>query len=514
MAEKSEDILQYFSRGAQDHNRITLPDVNIEELAEKFRDTRMPDDPIGFREYLADIEQNVLPYSVNTASPRFIGHMTSALPDYVHEVSALISRLNQNLVKIETSKALTFLEREAIAMLHRVFYTFPERFYQEHIQKLNSNLGVVTSGGSTANMTALLSARNKLLYDDAGDSGAGKSIYRMLHRKGYQDMVIIGSRLMHYSFQKAASLLGLGTDNILYVKHDARGSMDIPDLEEKIDHCRSRNILIVAIVGVAGSTETGSIDPLRQIGGIAAKNNIHFHVDAAWGGLLKLSDTYSGLLDGIELSDSITFCGHKQLFLPQGISICLVKDPHQLNHISTVAHYQASANSYDFGRVTLEGSRPGLSLCLHASLKVLGRKGFELLMDRGMDMANTFTGMIKRMEGFELVSHNINIVNYRYIPIQYRGRDLTLLSREENENINAINTRIQETQFLKGRTFVSKTKLRRTDDGYMVVFRTIFSNPLTTSQDLESVIKDQLVIIEELLSEKNEYGCKIRKVEY
>jgi putative pyridoxal-dependent aspartate 1-decarboxylase len=513
-----EDVLKYFKKytdvqsnlfsnqsqdDSLDYNSITFPGVEVKELAKNFQRSRIPDYPTNIEKYFSDFQKNVLPYSVNTASPRFIGHMTSVLPDYVHDISKLISQLNQNLVKIETSKSLTFIEREAIAMLHRIFFSFSETFYQDHIQKLNSNLGVITSGGSTANMSALLSARNKLLYGKPDKSLDSQSIYQVLRATGYSDLVVIGSSLMHYSFHKAVSLLGLGTNNILYVRNDTDRKVDVVDLQRKIDYCKEQKLLIIAIIGIAGSTETGSIDPLWEMGKIARQNEIHFHVDAAWGGLLKFSDQYSKLLDGIELADSITFCGHKQLFLPQGISVCLFKNPHQVNYNSSVANYQAKADSYDFGRVTLEGSKSGLSLCLHASLTILGKKGYGLLLDKGIKLSNTFAGMIRGTSGLELISVNINIVNYRYIPIKYRGKTQYNMSSYENEIVNEVNTSIQEAQFLKGRSFVSKTKLRRNDNEHIVVFRVVLSNPLTTHQDLEYVVKDQLLIIEELFGEKN-----------
>ena len=511
-----EDVLKYFKKysyttndlfthqathdSLEEHN-ITVPNVKLEQVAANFKETRVSEYPTSIEDYFTNFQKNVLPYSVNTASPRFIGHMTSVLPDYVHDISKLISQLNQNLVKIETSKSFTFLEREAIAMLHRIFYDFSEEFYRQHVQQLNANLGIITSGGSTANMSAMLSARNKLLYGQC-EANADESIYQRLRSQGYEDMVVIGSRLMHYSFRKAASLLGLGRKNIVYVENDADGTLNLNDLRNKIKECRERNVLIIGIVGIAGATETGSIDPLAAMATVAREHGIHFHVDAAWGGLLKFSDQYAHLIDGIAQADSITFCGHKQLFLPQGISICLFKDPYQLNHNSTEANYQASAASFDFGRVTLEGSKPGLSLCLHASLKILGKKGYELLLERGINLAQRLAAQIKATDGLELISNHMNIVNYRYIPLAYRHK--THLTEAENEAINEVNTRLQERQFLKGETFVSKTKIER--DHPTAVFRAVLSNPLTTYQDLEYVLKDQLTIVREVCGEENTIG--------
>ncbi len=488
----------------QGSKEFTVANVPLEALAPKFQNSAISEYPMAVDEYYAWLHQEVIPYTINTASPTFIGHMTSVLPDYVHDISKLISQLNQNVVKIETSKAVTFLEREAVAILHRVFYNKAAAFYDDHTQKLNSVLGIITSGGSLANVSALLSARNKALLQAETDKDIlyKESTFALLHKQGYRDMVLIGTQLMHYSFKKAASVLGLGTNNLLHVQHDNKGRMILSDLEAKVEHCRKNRLLIIAIVGIAGSTERGNIDPLPEIGQVAARHGIHFHVDAAWGGALIFSDKYKGLLKGIEQADTITFCGHKQLFLPQGVSACLAANPHQFHHNSITANYQATANSYDTGRFTLEGSRPALAMCLHASLRVLGKKGYELLVNNGIEKAITYAQMLQAFDCFELLSRQMNIINYRYIPEAYRQACTSgQLTAAQNQAINTTNEQIQQRQFYKGKTFISKTTIQHLAHGSIVVFRTVLSNPLTTRDDLIEVLADQLQVIREVTGE-------------
>jgi putative pyridoxal-dependent aspartate 1-decarboxylase len=484
-------------------DRITTENVPIESIAAKFNSSQISDYPLTLEQYFKRLYTDVLPHVINTAAPTFVGHMTSALPDFVHNLSKLISQLNQNLVKIETAKSLIFLERESLAILHRCFYERHDYFYEEFIQKLNSNLGLVTTGGTTANITALLTARNKALFTTVANfSTSGKSIYSLLREGGYEDMTILGTHKMHYSIRKAISVLGLGIDTIMYVATDTQGRLDTSDLEEKIKLCRKRNILILAIIGIAGATETGQIDPLDEIGTIAAANKIHFHVDAAWGGTAIFSDKYKSKLFGIQKADSITFCGHKQLYLPQGISICLFKDPQQLQFATTTATYQATIDSYDVGKFTLEGSRSAISLCLHAALRLIGRKGYEALVNYSMDLTTFFSNTISQTSAFELIGiPQLNIVNYRYLPSKFRekaqNRQLTC---EENEEINLFNSKLQEKQFLRGKTFVSKTTLTYTDFhcSQLLVFRAVLSNPLTTYADLFEVLEDQLSIAQKM----------------
>ena len=116
---------EFFAPHAQE--RITLGNVTLEQLKDRFTDLRTATLPISVDEYLGWLSREVLPYAVNVSSQKFIGHMTSALPDFMPELSALVSRLNQNMVKVETSKSLTLLERQMLAMLHREFFGGVER---------------------------------------------------------------------------------------------------------------------------------------------------------------------------------------------------------------------------------------------------------------------------------------------------------------------------------------------------------------------------------------------------
>ncbi|NJO62744.1 MAG: hypothetical protein HC836_32305 [Richelia sp. RM2_1_2] len=243
--ETRQRILQYFKpevvRDATEnqvlgvhHKPFTKPGISPEILATKFQQSELPSYPIKVDDYYDKFSQEVLPYTIDTGSPTYIGHMTSALPDFMHDMSKMISRLNQNLVKIETSKSLIFLEREAIAMLHRLVYGFNGEFYESNIQQKNRNLGIITTGGTTANISALLCARNSgLLSKENSGELATESLYKVLSKKGYDDIVIIGSRLMHYSLNKAASMLGLGTDNIVFIDSNDDEKLDINLLKEK-----------------------------------------------------------------------------------------------------------------------------------------------------------------------------------------------------------------------------------------------------------------------------------------
>ena len=503
-----DSVWAYFSKALDFGGDITARNVPVERVATYFQKTRMAESPMSQAQYFAWFNKEVLPYSIDTASPLYVGHMTSALPDFVHDVSKLISQMNQNLVKIETAKSAIFLEREALAMLHRCFYRLDDAFYAQYVQKVNTNLGLVTTGGTISNITALMIARNRTLSQLVGGKDwSDRSIYAILAASGYKDMVLLGSKLMHYSMKKSASVLGLGTRNIVHVDFTADGTLDTDDLNRKLEQCQRDGLLVFAMVGIAGATETGHIDPLEQMAALAHKHGIYFHVDAAWGGSALFSDTYRSRFKGLERADSVTFCAHKQLYLPQGVSVCLFRDPAALQYGQTLAAYQATPDSYDVGRFSIEGSRSAMALLLHAALQLIGRKGYEALFDASVDKAVFFARIVDSMDCFELLFEPpLNIVNYRYIPPAYRQqRSAGVLTVADNQHINTLNQQIQERQFLRGSTFVSKTTLSNTHYGQncpIMVFRVILANPLTTQADIHRVLEDQLDIAREICGDE------------
>jgi putative pyridoxal-dependent aspartate 1-decarboxylase len=480
-------------------DQVVTPDVKLASLLADFSQTSAPESTVPFERYLSHLNEKVMPHVVNVASRKFIGHMTSQLPNFMGEFARLITIMNQNMVKIETSKSLTLVERQAIAMVHRQFFDLPEQVYSDHAQTPRSNFGLITSGGTTSNITAMLCARNKGMraLGYTGAEIAAKGAANLLNQAGLGSGVIIGSRLAHYSIRKAAGLLGIGEENILLIEQGEDQKLSMPHLVATIERCRQENRFIIAMIGMGGATETGTIDPLFEMAQIAKRYAIHFHVDAAWGGAFRFSSRYRNKLKGIESADSVTFCAHKQMYLPQGISIILFRNPEETGILPVHTAYQAQQGSFDTGQHTLEGSRPAIALMLHAALHLLSRQGYGWLVDQSMEQAAYFTSLIEASGAFELVGQpEINIVNYRYIPVALRGKKYSVFSEAENEAISAAVETIQQEQFLRAKTFVSKTRVLHSATARtpVTVFRVVFSNPLVSFDDLRDVLHDQLEV--------------------
>ncbi len=499
--------------------QISSPDA-MDELQAHFADSRVPEAPSSLASYGQFLREQVMPHIVNVSHPRFVGHMTSALPRFLPKLAELLTALNQNIVKIETSKVLTLIERQTLAMMHRTVYDLSDGFYDQHIQQRESNLGIIVSCGTLANITAMWIARNKALESSEEFLGLqSEGFVSALRHYGYRDAVIIGSELMHYSMDKLGSLLGLGAENIIKIATDDHGTLDLAALEAAISSCRNEGRVIVALVGIAGTTETGAIDDLPALADVAHKHGIHFHVDAAWGGPMLFSSTHAQLLSGIERADTVTICGHKQLYLPQGISMVLCRDPKLIYHIKAMARYQARAESYDLGKHSPEGSRPAMSLFLHAGLTLLGRAGYAYLIDEGIRKARHFAALVDAHDAFELVEEpHSNIVVYRYIPASLRdkvGRDA--LTKEDQYVINCINEVLQDQEFQAGRTFISRTTLLHGPNSRhepFVVLRAVLANPLTSEDDLAAVLADQVRAGDSVLEQRTMSFAQVLKLLY
>ncbi|OOE87567.1 pyridoxal-dependent aspartate 1-decarboxylase PanP [Salinivibrio sharmensis] len=502
LSQIEQEISQNLNRFLQNH--ITATERSLADIESDFSDPAIPEDPTFVSDHTQFLLDKLVAQSVHTASPRFIGHMTSALPYFLMPLSKIMIGLNQNTVKIETSKAFTPLERQVLGMLHNLIYQQDEAFYQSWMHSANHSLGAFCSGGTVANITALWVARNNVLKPDGDFPGINKAgLFGAMRHYGYRDLAILVSERGHYSLGKAADVLGIGRDQLISIPADSQNRICIDALEDTIAALNRDNIKPVAIVGVAGTTETGSIDPLNALADIAERESIHFHVDAAWGGATLMSNNQRHKLAGIERADSVTIDAHKQLYVPMGAGMVLFKDPSLVASIEHHAEYILRKGAKDLGSHTLEGSRSGMAMLVFACMNIISRRGYELLIDQSIDKAATFADMITTDPDFELISvPELCLLTYRFVPAKVQAA-LAVASEEQIELIhdllNDLTKFIQKRQRESGKTFVSRTRLtpeqwqRRTT----TVFRVVLANPLTTVDILQEVLAEQGEIAKE-----------------
>jgi glutamate decarboxylase len=490
--EISENLLGFLG------SRVVAGDIAPANLEQDFLETRIPENPMFVTEQVDFLLSKVVAQSVRTSAPSFVGHMTSALPYFMFPLAKIMTTLNQNVVKIETSKAFTPLERQVVGMLHRLVYQGSDEFYAQWTQSFTHSLGVFCSGGTIANVTALWAARNRRFRPADGFAGiAEEGLPRALRHAGLDDVVVFVSERGHYSLSKSADLLGLGTRNLRRIPVTSAHTIDLALLRRELEVLKAQRIGVLALVGIAGATETGTIDPLDALADLAEEHGAHFHVDAAWGGPTLFSRTHRSLLKGIERADSVTLDAHKQLYVPVGAGMVVFKDVHALSAVEHHANYVIRRGSRDIGKHTLEGTRPGMAMLVHSALRIIGQRGYELLIDLGLQRAVEFAQLIREAPDFELVTPPVlNLLTYRYVPLAARrvfeqGSDEE--RRNTNELLSTLTESIQRVQRAGGRSFVSRTRLQAAAHRgqELTVFRVVLANPLTTTSILAEILAEQ-----------------------
>ncbi|MBF0376667.1 MAG: aminotransferase class V-fold PLP-dependent enzyme [Desulfamplus sp.] len=535
-------------------------EISLKELTSSFNETLISPEPEKrLADVISDIIYQIAPKAVNVASPYFVGHMTAAIPFFMVHLKAIVAALNQNVIKLETSKVLSVLEKQVLAKIHRLIYgsnseinknlelsknsdlienekfsknlRFTEEFYNTHVQNVDTSLGSFTTGGTTANLTALWVARNRFFkpFDNLSESQSGdlafhsfndlsKKVDRVekfdgIESEGFaqalrayslDNAVLLVSKRGHFSLRKAGGILGIGNKNVIPIDVNAQCRLDVRKLRSTIrDIKQGGRTGIIAVVGVAGATETGIIDPLDDIADICEGYGIHFHVDAAWGGPVMLSEKYGYKLKGIERADSVTIDGHKQFFMPMTCGMVFFRDPLAMNHIAYHSNYVNRQGSVDLGIKTLEGSREANSLILDSSLKIMGTRGYALMIDHGIETAKQFADEIKRRELFELITEpELNILTYRMVPKEIKKHLKTADPAQIkilNQQLDNINIAIQRKQREAGKSFVSRTRMTyRPSSDEVVVLRSVIMNPMTNITILNEVLDEQERLLQSL----------------
>lgn len=475
-------------------------EISLKELSKNFTDTKINLDPEKrLADVITDIVKEVAPHAVNVASPYFVGHMTSAIPFFMVHLKTIVAALNQNVVKLETSKVVSVIEKQVVAKIHRLIYRENDNFYLKHVQNTSTTLGTFLEGGTTANLTALWVARNSALGPRDGFNGIEYEGMNAAYKEyGIDRCVVLVSERGHYSIRKAGGILGIGNNNVIPIGVDDKNKINLVLLENKIKELtKNGRTKVLSVVGIAGSTEAGSIDPLRKISEICRNYNIHFHADAAWGGPTLMSEKYRHLLDGIELADTVTIDGHKQFYMPMSCGMLYFKNPSIMDLQTYNANYINRKGSVDLGIKSLSGSREANSLILNSAIKIMGSRGYALLIEHGIDVAAQFAEEISRRDNFQLVSPpELNILTYRCFPADLKnefkaGNHDT--RKKINTKLNEINRIVQQVQRETGNSFVSRTafKMKEFPEEKLVVLRTVIMNPMTNIRILNEILDEQ-----------------------
>jgi aromatic-L-amino-acid decarboxylase len=304
--------------------------------------------------------------------------------------------------------------------------------------------GNLVSGGSLANLAALKLARDRA---DTNVRTAGV---------GGQRLAFYASTESHFTIDRAADVLGLGEDSVRKVAIDERLRMRVDDLERLIAADLAAGVTPAAIIGTAGTTGTGSIDPLSRIAELAARVGAWFHVDAAYGGAVVLSDELRPLLRGIERADSITFDTHKWMYAPLVSTALLVRDPSTLvGSFSAHAAYveqdrEVADRGTDYGFEGLQLSRGFTALRVWVGLLAHGRAAYARRIEHDIALTNWLAARVEESPDLELACPpSLSICCFRLCPA---GVD-------DDAYLDRLNERVMTELQLDGRVYPSKAEV-------------------------------------------------------
>lgn len=299
------------------------------------------------------------------------------------------------------------------------------RWFADIVGYPKGALGILTSGGSLANFTALVTARRERLPAD--------------FLKG----VLYASDQVHHSVEKAALLAGFPPGNVREVSSDQHFRLDLDALRSRITADRAQGLTPFLVVANAGTTNTGAVDALADLADLAAAEGLWLHVDAAYGGFFLLTERGRGAMAGIERADSVTLDPHKGLFLPYGTGSLVVKDGGALRRAHSVkAEYlpalQDDADLVDFNEISPELSRGFRGLRVWLPVKLHGIRAFRRALDEKLDLAAWATDELRTVPEIEMVAPpDLSLLAFRLVRPGLDAAALDDLNRRFLERINA-----------------------------------------------------------------------------
>jgi len=429
----------------------------------------LPENGCTFAELVQECRTKVFPNTMAIGSRRYFGMMNPAPLPVAVLAEALAAAMNQNVASWRHAPAATAIEKRVIRWLCDLF-GLPD-----------TSFGTLIDGGSLANITGLKLAINRSLgrhlsqLDD--NDPPGTEIARLTFYVSNQG---------HYSFTKAIDLLGLGRGQLRKLPVDDLFRVDLAALEAAIAADLAAGLKPCCVIGIAGTTNTGSIDKLAELAAIARRHDCWYHVDAAYGGAVILSDRYRPMLHGIAEADSITFDPHKWFYMPFSAGGILVREGDFLRQSFLVhpeyymqkvrAGQDGEAEEFDeFGRriapdprgfhrgdkvnffqYGIAGSRRFNALKIWMSLKLVGRAQFGAWIENDIYLARLLSALLRREPDFELLGPNtLGVCNFRWIPRNGDGRP-----RFNDRQTDRLNHQLQEQVEREGDAWFSYTVLR------------------------------------------------------
>ncbi len=424
-------------------------------------------------EQLMDDCRSIFGATRHTGHPRFLGYIASVSTPVGACADLIASALNPNVNSWRAAPAATELEKMVVRWLGSL------------IGYGDSASGFLTSGGSIANLTALLSAHRVKSSNLVSEKG-------LWHTEA--PMTIYGSDRTHFSIPKMADILGLGREQFRAVKCDAKFRVDISSLRQCIETDLHKGLRPFCVVGNAGITATGAVDSLAEIAEVAEEYQLWFHVDGAYGALAALDPHKCSLLEGIERADSVAVDAHKWLYTPIDCGCLLLRDAALVRSALSFnlgeylqLHEETNAESFVFWDYSIELSRRFRALKLWMLIRYYGVRRIRAAIIENNSLAEYFGECVSAAEDFELLAPvELSICCFRYVPISLRTK-LQSAAEIESETINIeldqINAQILYAVQSNGKAYLSNTTISK-----RYALRACLVNFRTTRADIDAVL--------------------------
>lgn len=401
----------------------------------------------------------VLDAGVLLHHPAYLGHQVAPPFPIAAAAAGIGAAVNQGMAAWELSPAASLLERQVLRWLSDLAGLGPRA------------AGAFVPGGTIGNLYGILAARNRAADGAAWEKGADRR----------QRLRILCSDQVHYSVERACGVLGLGARAAVKVPTDGRFRMTADAAEEAVRSCRRRGERPTALVATAGTTSTGSFDPLGPLAAVARRHGLWLHVDGAHGASLLLSRRHRALLSGIDRADSVAWDPHKMLFMPMSASAILFRRGMDMDALfrqdapyifGTAGDIPASLNP---GERSILCSRSWDALKVWLSFRRYGTAVFATMIDRAIKVTRALHAAVLSSDDLEpLHEPECNILCFRY---RWSGARDAELDRLNFALRNAVNR--------SGRAWLTTTVLRGRR-----VLRAVVINPLTTEEDARKLLAD------------------------
>lgn len=462
-----------FKQGVQEGSCRSEPVVRFRtpEHLNEIWNFSIGEKPSTMDELIDIVEQSII-FCSKTAHPLFLNQFSAGLDPYGIIGIWISDVFNANVFTYEGSPLFTLMENFVIREIANLF-GYPKE-----------SEGVFSPGGSVANAYAMNIARYNR-FPEIKESG----MYVI------RNLVVFVSEDSHYSNRKMAGLLGIGQQNVINVRTNQKGQMDINDLRRLVMEYseKEKQFIPFMVVATAGTTVLGAFDPLEEIHLVCKQYNMWLHVDAAWGGVAIFSEKYRANLAGIEKSDSFSWSPQKALQIPQQCSVMMVR----YNGLLTKAHTcdasylftdSKSYNSiYDLGDKYLQCGRKPDVFKLWFVWKAKGYEGFRRHIDNLLKHSEYLTAKIKDSDCFKLV-HEPAFVNvcFWYIPKTMQKEDDGPITEENFEQISQLTKSLKEKMLRRGSIMISDQSLHNIPN----FFRFICCSSNITTQDCDYLLSE------------------------